>query len=494
MKRPPITGLRGRLLLITFVGSLLALSALVLAFNVILDARLRGEVDNLLRAQAAAQLRTIGVLDGRLDVQEAPDNGVPDTQTWVFAGATALEQPAGVPAENRRAALALAEGTSAVAAGTPAPGAGTPALAAGTPALAAGTHRLLTVQATRTRLYAVPILQSSRRLGTLVVGASLRPYDNSAHTALLGSLILGALTVLGIAALSTWVIGRALAPVARMTATAADWGEHDLSRRFLAGEPHDELSELAATFDRLLDRLAQSLEREQRFTAEISHELRTPLAKILAEAELAEVRESTPEDHRRALGSIRRSAESLGGALDALLTSARANNAGRSSSTEACAAAERAAQQVSRQAPENTTKPKIVVRTPSATAGVGVAAEPELIERALMPLVENAARFATHRVDISIASTANRVIFEVHDDGPGVDPAIRERIFEPGVSQGNPNDGSGSGNNGSGTGNDGSGAGLGLPLARRLAHAAGGDIDCVPTGDGATFVLRLPRS
>jgi hypothetical protein len=251
MKRPRITGLRGRLLLITFVGSLLALSALVFAFNVILDARLRGEVDNLLRAQAAAQLRTIGVLDGRLDVQEAPDKGVPDTQTWVFAGTTALEQPAGVPAENRRAALALAGGTSAVTAGTP-------ALAAGTPTLGAGTHRLLTVQATRTRLYAVPILQSSRRLGTLVVGASLRPYDNSAQTALLGSLILGALTVLGIAAVSTWVISRALAPVARMTATAADWGEHDLSQRFLAGEPHDELSELAATFDRLLDRREDS--------------------------------------------------------------------------------------------------------------------------------------------------------------------------------------------------------------------------------------------
>jgi signal transduction histidine kinase len=205
----------------------------------------------------------------------------------------------------------------------------------------------------------------------------------------------------------------------------------------------------------------------------------------------------------------------LSGALDALLTSARANGAGRSNPAEACAAAERAARQVSRQARENTTEPKIVVRTQSANAGVGVAAEPELIERALMPLLENAARFARHRVDISIASTANRVIFEVHDDGPGVDPAIRERIFEPGVSQGNPNasstassDGSGTGHDGSGTAHDGSGtahdgpdtahdgsgAGLGLPLARRLAHAAGGDIDYVPTDAGATFVLRLPRS
>ena len=53
-----------------------------------------------------------------------------------------------------------------------------------------------------------------------------------------------------------------------------------------AGEPHDELTGLAAAFDRMLDRLAASLRHEQRFSAELSHELRTPLAAILAEAEL----------------------------------------------------------------------------------------------------------------------------------------------------------------------------------------------------------------
>lgn len=114
-----------------------------------------------------------------------------------------------------------------------------------------GRNAFFNVDGTDVRLYAVPIVQSSRRLGTLVVGASLTPYESSAHTALVGSLIFGVLTVLGIAAASGWVIRRALRPVARMTAEAADWGEHDLSRRFFPGEPHDELTELAATFDRL---------------------------------------------------------------------------------------------------------------------------------------------------------------------------------------------------------------------------------------------------
>ena len=119
--------------------------------------------------------------------------------------------------------------------------------------------RLHTVEATDTRFDAVPVIQGGRRLGTLVVAASLSPYENTARTALVASLILGILTVIAITAASWWIIRRALAPVAQMTAKAADWGEHDLSRRFYAGEPNDELSALAATFDQLLERIWQSL-------------------------------------------------------------------------------------------------------------------------------------------------------------------------------------------------------------------------------------------
>ena len=72
-----------------------------------------------------------------------------------------------------------------------------------------------------------------------------------------------------------------------MTEQAEAWSEHDLDRRFGLGEPHDELTRLASTLDRLLDRIAASLRHERRFSAELSHELRTPLAKVTAEAELA---------------------------------------------------------------------------------------------------------------------------------------------------------------------------------------------------------------
>ena len=83
-----------------------------------------------------------------------------------------------------------------------------------------------------------------------------------------------------------------------MTTQAASWSELELDDRFTVGEPYDELTELATTLNGLLDRIAASFRREQRFSAELSHELRTPLARVLAESELALRRERTPAEYR----------------------------------------------------------------------------------------------------------------------------------------------------------------------------------------------------
>ena len=108
-----------------------------------------------------------------------------------------------------------------------------------------------------------------------------------------------------------------------MTRQAAAWSEHDLDHRFALGQPHDELTELAATLDGLLDRLAASLRHEQRFSAELSHELRTPLARVLAESELALRRAREPDEYRAALELIHRNADQLARTVDALVAAAR---------------------------------------------------------------------------------------------------------------------------------------------------------------------------
>jgi signal transduction histidine kinase len=439
--------LRARLIAGAVAGAAIALATLITAFNLVLDARLRTDADNVLRERATTVLRGLGTVDGRLSVIEAPDLGAIDAQTWIFAGERILEQPAQVDPRNQQAALALARS-----------GVG-----------------FRTVDASDTRLLAVSVRQGARRLGSVIVGASVSPYESTASAALLGSVILGMLMLAAIAALSLWLISHALRPVAEMTAQAADWGEHDLSHRFFAGEPHDELTGLASVFDGLLARLGQSLRREQRLTAEVSHELRTPLAKILAEAEFAAARDRSPQDYEASLQLIMRHAQDLQRVLETLLASARLALSQGASASDARASAARVAEELDESVTEHGKSIELVCQE-----RVGVAVEGDVVERILWPLLENAARFARQQIVLDIRALDGEVIFEVRDDGPGVNPADRERIFDPGFR-----------------GEDAEGAthpgpGLGLSLVRRLARGAGGEVEARASSNGGSFTVRLP--
>lgn len=444
---PRRVSLSTRLTAVAVVAAAIALAVLVAAFNLVLDARLRTDADKVLRERAATVLRGLATADGRLSLPEAPDQGAVDAPTWIFAGRRILEQPAGARLRDQRCAERLA---------------------------AASAAGFSTVDATDTRLYAAPVRQGARRLGTVVVAASLAPYERSASSALVGSLVLGVLTLAAIGVLSRWLISRALRPVAQMTAQAADWGEHDLSRRFFAGEPHDELSTLASVFDGLLARLAASLRREQRLTAEVSHELRTPLAKILAQAELATSRDRSSRHYRRALESITRHAQELQRVLETLLASARAAMPGKTTASDAQEAARRAVAPLRQGLAAQGKSIEFVGARP-----VRVAVEADLLERILSPLLENAVRHARQQITLEIHARGSDAIVAIDDDGAGVRPADRERIFEPGFSGGARRRAC-------------AGAGLGLPLARRLARAAGGDVQARPSTAGGSFLVRLP--
>jgi signal transduction histidine kinase len=440
--------LRTRLTAGAVAGATITLATLITAFNLVLDARLRTDGDNVLRERAATVLRGLGTVDGRLSVIEAPDQGAIDAQTWIFAGQRTLEQPAGADPRNQQAARSLAARRSG----------------------------FRTVEATDTRLLAAPARQAGRPLGTVVVGASLAPYESTASSALLGSVVLGLLTLVAIATLSRWLISRALRPVAQMTAEAADWGEHDdLSRRFYASEPYDELSALASVFDGLHARLAQSLRREQRLTAEVSHELRTPLAKILGEAEMSTGRDRSSRQYRASLELIRRHAQDLQRVLETLLASARAAVPGRTTAGDARESARRAVAPLCDNLAARGKSIELVCSRP-----VRVAVETDVVERILSPLLENAIRFARHRIMLDIRAADGEVVFEIRDDGPGVDPRDRERIFDAGFRGAEPH------------AETHVGAGLGLPLARRLARAAGGEVEASASNDGGSFVVRLP--
>ncbi|MCP9487497.1 MAG: HAMP domain-containing histidine kinase [Gaiellaceae bacterium MAG52_C11] len=446
MTRPLRIGVRRRLLLAVIGAVALALAIGVTAFNLLLDQRLSASATALAKAQAAAEISELEVVGGRLIVQEGPDaQATIGSPVWVFSGTTALEAP--------RVSTSISSAATA---------------------LAGGPERSVRVGET-IRLYALPVVQSGERIGTVVAGIPLDAYDETATIAFLGSLALAIVLLGAVTLLTHWILGRALLPVSRMTDDAAAWSAHDLHRRFDLGEPYDELTRLAATLDTLLERLSASLRHEQRFTAELSHELRTPLAKIAAETELALRRERSGDDYRGSLEAVHRNAEQMTRTVDALVSAAR-QEAGltRTTSDVRDAVREAAAAVRDGAAAEGI---EILLTVPSEP--VTVAIEDELLERIVQPLLDNAIRYGQSTVSVALVRNGTNAVVEVVDDGAGVGADERDRIFEPGTR-------------GTAATNMPGGAGLGLALARRLARSAGGDIVARPGEAGGQFSVRLP--
>ena len=442
----PLRDVRTRLLLIVVIALALALGAATFGFNLLLARNSSRDADSLLRARTAAELELIHVVNGKIHVTETADDSLGSTRVWIFRGTRAVESPR-VRLETGAAARALAGGPA----------------------------RLVNVRDTETRLYAVPIVSSGKRVGTLVAGLSMAPYEQTRHRALADSITLFLVLLAIVGGTVWWLLRSALRPVALMTEQAAAWSEQDLDRRFGLGEPHDELTRLGATLDGLLDRLAASLRHERRFSAELSHELRTPLAKLMAEAEVALRRERTTPEYRESLDIVVRNAEQISRIVDTLVASAQ-----HTAQPQGVANAQDVAEAIVAACSDEASLRGVELALDEPRERVRVGVDQDLAERILHPVVENACRYGRTAVRVGVAREGSSVLFSVDDDGPGVEDAEQDTIFEPAVR-------------GSAGRSETSGAGLGLALARRLARAASGDVVARPGGQGQ-FVVRLPAA
>jgi len=430
-------------------GAAALLALLTLGFNLALRASLDHDANRVLAGRATASLGGVHLHGGRIATVEAPDAAALDVRVWVFAGRRAIERPH-APRPLQLAAKHAAGGPRGYA----------------------------NVPAADARLYSVPVTAADRPAGTLVSAISLEPYEKSASRALIASLIFAAFILVAIVAATRWTVSRALRPVAEMTADATSWSERDLDHRFNAGEPHDELTRLAAAFDSMLARLAASLRREKRFSGEVSHELRTPLAAIVAESDLALGRDRSSAEYRQALHTIAERSRQLQRILDTLVIAARHQAEPRRGTADAEDVIVGAAASCEPLASES----GLELRVAPPQAPLRVAVDGDLAERVIAPLVENACRYGAGEVEVSARADGDSVEFAVADEGPGVPEDKREQIFEPGWR----------GVAGEATARSG---GLGLALARRLAHTAGGEVEYRnANGRGALFIARLPRA
>jgi two-component system, OmpR family, sensor kinase len=386
----------------------------------------------------------------RIVLPEAPDDRAPDIRVWVFQGAGVIETPRAAPLEDHVAAL--------VARHAPA---------------------RLDVASTDTRLYSLPVAHAGQQIGAVVAGVSLAPYEQTRSTALIGSMLLSLAAFVALALAASWLISRALRPVATMTRQAAEWSEHDLDRRFAQGPPRDELTQLAFTLDGLLDRLAASLRHEQRLSAELSHELRTPLANIAAQAQYALRHGKPTPGERDTLERILDSTHQMSRTLDTLIAAARAQldpNRTTSDATECARAATAACQRLA-------SEQGVRITISGSEVPPRVAVEQDLVQRILSPVIENACRHAIQDIRVGVGRDGAAIQFAIEDDGPGIPYAELEAIFEPGW-QGVASGGT--------TTLAAQSAGLGLALSRRLARTAGGDVRAQPSEHGGRFTIRLP--
>ena len=163
-------------------------------------------------------------------------------------------------------------------------------------------------------------------VGDVVSGVQGDIRDDALHQLLVGSSIaLGIMVVLSVGA--GWLLaGRALRPMGRLTERAQRLSETNLHERIALDGPQDELWELAATLDGMLDRLEAAFTTQRRFAADVSHELRTPLAIVRAEADLALGRPGVGADTRHLAHSVIDAATRSEALLDSLLALSRSES------------------------------------------------------------------------------------------------------------------------------------------------------------------------
>ncbi len=307
---------------------------------------------------------------------------------------------------------------------------------------------------------------------TIAVGTTLADMERTTRVATWTLTITGlALTTLAGAA--TWaVVRRALRPVDSMRAEVADITVSGLDRRVSQPTTDDEIRLLADTMNDMLGRLESGTRAQRDFVSAASHELRTPIAVIRHMLEVAQASDSP--DWRALADSVLEEDIRMERLVDDLLLIAR-TGVSASDRWTAVDLDDIVFEEAGR------VPSPIQIDVTRVSAGQ-VNGDAEQLRRVVRNLLDNAMRHASNAIAIELDSIDGRVGVAVDDDGPGVAPEDRTRIFGRFVRLDE-----------SRTRSDG-GFGLGLAIVAELVDSLGGDVR-VETSErlgGARFVVTLP--
>ncbi len=309
---------------------------------------------------------------------------------------------------------------------------------------------------------------------TVAIGVSspLGPVKNSLRT-LRQLLILAVPLLSATTALITWLATtKALAPVQALTSQARAITADNIGNRLPVHPAQDEIHDLAVTMNAMLERLDSAQRQQRQFVSDASHELRSPVAASRVQLEVANANPDQT-DWSATAEVVLAEQEHLSKLIDDLLALTRLDEKGAGVVGDV---------DLDDIVETEASRPRSAAVSVSIPEPVRVIGNFILLTSAIRNLVDNAGRHASERVEITLTIQADRAILYVDDDGPGVPPEDRERIFDRFTRLDEARD------------RTSGGTGLGLAITREVARAHGGDVTASssPLG-GARFTLRLPR-
>ncbi|HEY8113001.1 MAG TPA: HAMP domain-containing sensor histidine kinase [Actinomycetes bacterium] len=310
---------------------------------------------------------------------------------------------------------------------------------------------------------------------TVYVGTSLESVNETIAT-VRRVLLLILPPLLALLAVASWVlVGRALRPVEAIRAEVADISGRALDRRVPVPPRRDEIGRLASTMNEMLDRLQAASERQRKFVADASHELQSPIAALRTQLEVAIAQPATT-DWAATSSDLLAESRHMERLVRDLLFLARSDGEEGVRRIEPVDLDDIVLEEATRL--RSTAQVRVDASGVSAAPLTGNRDE---LTRLVRNLLENAEHHAESRVRIRLSAEGREIILMVEDDGPGVPPAERERIFQRFTRL----DEARSRNNG--------GTGLGLAIVKEITERHGGTVCVENAAPGARFAVRLPQ-
>jgi signal transduction histidine kinase len=314
-------------------------------------------------------------------------------------------------------------------------------------------------------------VEGDPRQGLLVTASLVQPERDELFDALRTYALASVLTLVVVGVVGWTVSGRLLRPLREVRETAERITESDLTERITVSGS-DEVSALAATFNRMLDRLEAAFVNQRQFLDDAGHELRTPLTVVRGHLEIMD--EGDPDDVAASRTLVLDELDRMSRLVDDMVLLAKS---ARPDFVHVRVV------EVGALVDEVLDKSRALASRHwllDRRADARLLADPQRLTQALLQLVSNAVRYTGEGDVVALGSRVDHgaVRIWVRDSGPGVRPEDAERIFERFER---------------GAGAEGEGSGLGLAIVRAIAeaHGARAFVEPVPDG-GARFVLLFP--